>query len=240
MHRYIARLGAGFVTAIALCAVEAAATPLVSGGGTATCELGPGVGAAPHTPCALQAITAHPAWQPNNPDPAGHGAGYGGVWVSYANTGIGGDTLAPQAGSLQNPTGMAFILDVTETFNLGGAGALDLYVWADDTADVFLDDVAQFAANFTQGTCAVGAIGCEPGEYFHLNSALGAGSHTLMLRAYQTGSGTNPSANPFGLLYSGSVLQPMSRHLSVRAPDGMGLLLIGLLGLPWRRRVGLK
>ena len=235
MLHFVRRGCAVFMLIIAGGTMDVAATPIVSGGGTATCVLGPGTGAAPNTPCALQAITPHSLWQPNLPSIAG----YGGVWVSYANTGVGGNTLAPQAGSTLNPTGRASIMDVSETFNLSNGGALDLYVWADDTADVFLDNVLQIAANFSQNVCANGSIGCEPGEYFHLNTLLGTGNHALTLRAYQTGSGTTPSSNPFGLLYSGNVtVNTLSQNLSVPAPDALVLMLTGLVGLLWRRSAG--
>ena len=184
------------------------ATLLISGDGTETCQFagggGLGIGA-----CALQAITAHPAWQANNPN------GLGAVWKSYADTGSPGTVTAPNDGGTA-------LIRVLETFTVAAGGAnLLLDVWADDTAGVFIDNVLVFAPNFTQNICTNGAIGCQPGEQGMIAAFLGAGQHTIAIEVYQAGGG------PFGLLYSGQVTNvPESVTL---ASFGLGLAGLGFM-----------
>ena len=88
-----------------------------------------------------------PAWQ--SPDPTG--PGYGGVWVSYDETGYDGTVVAP--------TSDLPIFSIIETFTITSAGSIDFYIWADDTADLYFNLSSEaedliFAANFAQGTCA--------------------------------------------------------------------------------------
>jgi hypothetical protein len=94
------------------------------------------------------------------------------------------------------------------------------------------------AANRSQGICAVGNIGCEPHEFFQLSEVLNAGFYTLDFYVYQLGSGTNPSGNPFGLIYGGEIHgdELTTTGLPVPAPAGLALLLPGLAMLFGRRR----
>ncbi|MGE3541278.1 MAG: PEP-CTERM sorting domain-containing protein [Candidatus Tectimicrobiota bacterium] len=202
------------------------ALPLLSGDGTETCRLGPLLG---NGTCGVQAITPHPLWQPANP------GGSAAVWVSYANTGYGGTTLAPW--DFSNP-----LVTITETFLAGAGSTLQLDVWADDTARIRIDGTQVFAPNFSQNVCADGPIGCEPHERGHLAYTFtSSGVHTLALDVYQIGTGTTPSANPFGLLYTGEVQLQSTVGPASAVPEPSTLLLLatglagGLAGL-WRRR----
>lgn len=180
--------------AIAAFVSPAAALPIVSGDGNETCN-----GAACVT------VQPHPAWQPA-------GAGQ---WISYADTGIGG-FVAPS-------TTAAPLFTVVETFSAAYRSLLDLTVFADDTAQVFLNGVALNAPNFTQGTCAIGPLGCEPheGEVFAVEIA--AGQHTLAIDVYQVGAVTA------GTMYEGSVN-------TIPLPASALLLAGGLVGLAALRK----
>lgn len=154
----------------------------------------------------------------------------GAAWVSYTNTGIGAGSFSPL-----NNTGTPVVV-FTETFYLPHTQNLGwLQVWADDTAQVFLDGLALGPApNFSQGICAIGPIGCEQNEYalIFLNG-LSQGSHTLSFDVFQVGGG------PLGLLYTGSIdSQPDSISL-IATPEPEDILLLltcfGLVGLRSRR-----
>ena len=50
--------------------------------------------------CTTVEIGPHALWQGNDPNPPG----YGGVWVSYAETGVDGNILAPTVALVANQT----------------------------------------------------------------------------------------------------------------------------------------
>ncbi len=196
-------------------ASAASAATIISGAGLGDLTVGANADhAAPGAGTAVT-ITPHPAWQTN--DPLGNGA----AWVSYADTGQGG---LSEGNHLTGAPDSDWIFSISETF-IGTA--VDLKIWADDTAQVFLDGVLQKAWNTTQGTCAVGSIGCQPNEFFNLlDSGLGAGPHTIRIDVYQIGGG------PHGVLYSGS-------YAAVPLPAALPLFAgaLGLFGLfGWRRK----
>ena len=168
-------------------------------------------------------VNRHPAWKnPTETDPQAQ-------WVSYAKTGYQDAVMAPQAGTPSNPTGHTPIMEIVETFTGVAGSKLFVRFWADDTLEVFFNDKLMKAAEFGQATCANQAIGCEPNEFWDLNATTTGGLDTLRLVAYQVGSGDNTTDNPFGVLYSGSVPEPMT----------MSLLAAGLAGFGarrWRQR----
>ncbi|MGD8934679.1 MAG: PEP-CTERM sorting domain-containing protein [Gammaproteobacteria bacterium] len=194
---------------------QALAIPVISGDGTETCVNGTPLGGGG---CSITLIDDHNLWKQN-----GDADLDGAVWISYANTGVGGDTLAPLAGT-------TVIFTVIETFEANVGDMLDLNVWADDTAGVFIDSISLFSPNFSQNICADGTIGCEPDEFANISYTFNtSGTHSLSFDVYQVGTGTNPDVNPFGLLYSGTLT-------AVPEPSVLALLGLGLFGLGLARR----
>ena len=168
----------------------ALSAPIVSGDGTESCQLGAALG---DGSCQIVTITPHPLWQP---------AGVA-QWISYADTGYGGQSLAPNHGHTP-------LFSVFEQITVPGPAVLTLDVWADDTAGVSLDGsslapLSGLAPNFSQHICAEGSLGCEPKENARFTAVLTAGQHQLEFEVYQVGSGITTLGNPFGLLYSGAV-----------------------------------
>jgi len=157
---------------------------------------------------ACVAIQPHPAWQ----------APGAGQWISYADTGYGGAVLAPP-GSMWT---------ATETFTVAHRSWLDFTAWADDTAQVFLNGVALNLPNMTQGTCAIGPLGCEPGEGEAFAMEVAAGTHELKFEVRQIGVGQDTISNPSGLMYEGEVN-------AIPLPASALLLAGGLFGL-WSMR----
>lgn len=158
-------------------------------------------------PCTVTPVTAHPAWVPNGT------GGLGAVWVSHDATGFGDAVFQPFGG-------MSPIFSLSHVIDAGVKTAkLAVTVWADDTAEVLLNGVSLFAPNFTQGTCAQGPIGCQPGEGKLFEVLLQPGLNTLTFVTFQTGTGLNTNANPFGLLYSGTTTE---------VPEPAAVLLVGL------------
>jgi len=156
-------------------------------------------------------VDPHPAWQP--PGAA--------LWVSYADTGYAGGLLAP-------PSGTTSIFTLFESFQAGAGSILNMRIWADDTARVRINGVEIIAPNFSQDTCAGGSIGCQPNEYGSIVDHIfqTSGLQTISLEVFQVGTGQTTTANPFGVLYEGT--------LEIEeAPEPGGMMLFGfaLLGL---------
>jgi hypothetical protein len=204
---------------LSLSAATAFATPIISGDGEGwTSGLGAvctqvGSGA----PCfgTTVGIDAHPAWQDDSlTSPLA-------AWVSYADTGYNGAVLAPRAGSAANPIGQTPIFEITESFT-GAAGApLSLRFWADDTLAIFFNGSLVKAPVFDQDTCASAPIGCEPDEFWDLFGTTTGALDTVRIVAYQVGTGTDTTTNPFGVLYSGTYT-PAVPEPAVLALFGIG------------------
>lgn len=199
------------------------AVPFVSGDGTETCAyVSPLAGSGA---CAVEIISSHPAWMPDS--------GLNAKWISYGPTGY------QDAGPVAPRDPVLPLFRVTETFILTEENALSVFVWADDTAEVFINGVSMFPPNFTQNVCANGSIGCEPNEVGTVTATLAAGTHTLSFDVWQIGTGLNTSNNPFGLLYFGS-LDPTGGGggTNIDEAGALGILGLGLvaLGVAQRRR----
>jgi hypothetical protein len=155
-----------------------------------------------------------PAWQPNHPVNPGDPTDTSAIWISYAETGWGDPVFVAYGG--QTP-----VFSVYDSF-VSGEGRLLLKVWADDSAGVFLDGVLIKAPLFTQSTCSGAPIGCRPQDAGVFDLPIQAGPHTLTFDVYQTGTGTNTTSNPLGLLFTGTApegIQP--------TPEPVSFLLIG-------------
>ncbi|HEX7035398.1 MAG TPA: PEP-CTERM sorting domain-containing protein [Pseudomonadales bacterium] len=225
------------------CAPAVNALPIISGDGTEQCQIAAG------GPCSVQTISVHRLWQPNNPN------GQGAEWISYADTGAAGSTLAEAPGGIvENP--LMFVREVLEGITAGARLVMDL--WADDTAQVDLrfDDGSGFEGgllhslltpDFSQDTCAAGPTGCEPEDRAHFEytfteediAALNGASVFLYFTTFQVGTGTTNAANPFGLLYSGwlELTEQSQATVPVSEPSPLALLAgMGVFGLVLLRR----
>jgi len=121
-------------------------------------------------------IGIHPAWQTNNPQNPGDIADTSAVWISYAATGFDGSVL-------QLPEGQTAVASIFHSFT-SGTGGFQLLVWADDSTQVFMDNVLLTHAESYP-------IGFAPDRFGTFAEALTAGSHTLDFRLFQQGPDFN-------------------------------------------------
>lgn len=230
LFRSLVLLSAVFACPAALAGI------IVSGDGSEGCRM-----ASSGDACTAETVSAHPLWQTGNPN------GNGADWISYADTGYLGSTLAVAPGGEPSAPLMQVrevLLDVTAGTRL----VMDL--WADDTAEVQLrfDDGSGFAGsllatlltpNFTQNVCADGPNGCEPEDRAHFeyvfsdeDLATVAGSEIwLDFTTFQVGTGITNRANPFGLLYSGRIELALATPGAVAVPEPPSLALLAGAGV---------
>jgi PEP-CTERM motif len=117
-----------------------------------------------------------------------------------------------------------------EVFTISADSVMDLTVWADDSADVFLNGVLLGPTATTQQStnCApTPDITCRTGTTVANGVLLTPGTYTLEFDTYQTGNGE------FGLMYDGSVSTMMT---GAPEPTSFILLSVGLAGLATLRR----
>jgi len=171
-------------------------------------------------------------------------------WISYAATGCNSfgynTTWMCEPGAATAPPG--FTATFYDTFTVTGAPVSgNLWVWADDTASVYLDTGDVTSGNGSGGTqigfpgtlgapgmnCAQGAgdIGCTPSQGQDLtfcasgctSAPLAAGTYTLVFDVTQFETQPNAPTSPFGLMYDG--------QLSTPEPASYTLIGLGLAGL---------
>lgn len=187
--------------------------PIISGDGDELCRIPPfTAGSGPN--CTAQTISVDPRWQPNNPN------GFGGQWISFADTGYLGTTLAiPRVPN--TPSSMATVMQIRQDFLVQAGETLLLDVWADDTVSVslFTPSGSDFVGapfdnlinpDFIDNVCPSGQPGCAPDgkssvQYFFEDG----GAFRLFFSVFQTGIETTNTANPFGLLFSGQTVDDL-------------------------------
>ena len=148
----------------------------------------------------------------------------GSQWISFMDTGVGGVTLPDD---FINPFA-SFWVNFTLPSSLHHTGTIN--VWADDTADVYLNNLLIGSAAPALGAnCASTAPSCIKilgGRYTVTNPLLHSGVNTLRIDVYQRGG------DVAGVLYSGSV------DSTAPEPATYAMMTLGLaaLGLISRRR----
>jgi hypothetical protein len=161
----------------------------------------------------------------NIPDTANGAGGWaapvgdGATWVSFENTGwvgVVGDwnavntvpnTTCPP-GTIVKGTGCQPGAEFFEVFSVSSDSTLNLTVWADDTAEVFLINGANSTqlnttttAQGTSNDCAPSStINCTTGTMLVNGMALTPGTYMLEFDVYQTGGAA------FGVMYDGDVV----------------------------------
>lgn len=208
------------------CPAEAGLVTFFSGDGGDVLALSVAAGAGAVTP-----ITPHPAWGDVSVA-AGLAAGTA-RWLSYADTGIGGQR-APSTTDRSDPG--AATATFTRRLEIADGGELRLFVLADDTARVELNgpgsaDRLLFAAYPGQvDPCAPGGtgagLGCVAADMGEISlSGLSRGIYLLTVHGFQT------NGDVFGAQYAGS-------YTAVNEPWALSLIGLGLVaaGLIVRHR----
>jgi hypothetical protein len=188
-------VAAALSLSIGMAAGDAPATPITiaSGSGDETCNGG-----------ACFAIAPHGAWAAN--DPLFLGNPTDAIWISYAQTGI---TPPSQAAVSPSETVPRMIYQLT--FDADPGSAITTKVWADDTAQIFVDGFALntpdtlLAHNSTCQNPNAQTPSCVTGEQYVGTVGNFFSDHILEIRVYQIGTGATNDVNPFGLMYAGQI-----------------------------------
>jgi hypothetical protein len=139
-----------------------------------------------------------------HPEPAWKAPTLGGKWISYTLSGEGQQVVENATMSDGFPSPFSVTAIFYRSFTLPGpVTSGGVWVWADDTAAVFVDGISRYPLPnppIRGGWCSTTGIGCQPsrGAFIDL-SGLGAGPHTLEIQAYQLWGDT------FGVLYEGRI-----------------------------------
>ncbi len=176
---------------------------------------------------------AHPLWEPDG-TPDALGGVSGAVWISNDDSGYNGANFQPHHATWAGDSVNQAIFRLSLYFTNSAPSTINMSVWSDDTAGVYLDGTTLWAPVLSQNsTCSGATIGCLPTDGGLSSLALPAGSHVLTFEPYQVGTGGDTTSNPFGLLYKVTVTG------NVTVPDGgVTLMLLGgvLVGLESLRR----
>jgi hypothetical protein len=169
-------------------------------------------GPAPSLSCApvagTVAITEDSAWQQIPVTNPGTPSDTSAIWIGAVASGYGDSVFVPQ-----DLVGPAY--EITSQTFTGSTLLLD--VWADDSVDVFLNNLTtpgsveiSPASTINQASaCSGQEVSCTPPtEGVFTNSLIAGDTYDLQFNVWQTGSGTDHFSNPTGLLYSGTAIAP--------------------------------
>jgi hypothetical protein len=113
-------------------------------------------------------------------------------WISYVDSGYNGSQVV----SLTLTSFATFYESITVT---AARDLLSLDIWADDTANVYLDNVLVASADWTKTDACAKNFGCSQENGIHLEQWLTQGVHELRIDVYQVWGGAA------GLAYIGNL-----------------------------------
>ena len=149
----------------------------------------------------------HPAWQQLPVTNPGDSTDNSAKWIGAVDSGYKGLVFLPQ-----NLSFAAYrIMSETFTTNASG-GTLKLNVWADDSVDVFLNnmtssttlEISPLSTTGQNPPCSGQIVSCTPVTEGLFTVALAPSTtYRLSFDVWQTGSDLNTTLNPTALLYTG-------------------------------------